>query len=576
VVGQEVIERVRLASDIVEVISDFVTLKRAGKSFKGLCPFHSEKTPSFMVSPEKQVYHCFGCGAGGNVFTFIMEHEKLSFPEALRMLAERAGIEVPRSSGEGRDRLEPLYEALAASAAFYHGRLKTPGEGDSARKYLEGRGITAKTIDEFGLGYAPPGWENLASHLKRRFPEESLVRAGLLVSRRGGGYYDRFRNRIMFPVRNALGKVVGFGARALGDEQPKYLNSPDSPVYSKSHLLYGLYHSKDHIRSEGVAVAVEGYTDFLALYRSGIRNAVATAGTSFTEGHGRVLSRFCSEVLLCYDGDAPGVAAAVRASEALLRAGLEVKVVLLPAGEDPDSFAGRIGPERLKSELLSRSLRVVEFLMEKDRGKPKSEFLREAVSMIAQIPEAIPRRCLVQELAEKTAFDEVVLAGEVERFRRGGKVFSNNVPESRESARVPKPEAEFLALCLEVPSVFSKSRDLLTQDDFSSPAAREVWDLMNAASASGEEMTAEALVNRTGKPGVRAFISSLSFGGASEIEEPEKAGLDYVRKLKQLALRKELAEVDRKLRNENSEGAVKELLRKKQELAEELRGWKGM
>jgi DNA primase len=577
-VKQEIIEQVRNASDIVEVISEYLELKKTGRNFKARCPFHSEKTPSFMVSPEKQVYHCFGCGAGGNVFTFIMEQEKISFPEALRALAERAGIEIPDSPDDrSTDKVRPLYDALEASCRYYQGQLRDSRQGKPAREYLTRRGLSSQMINDFRLGYAPPGWENLLSHLNRSFNPNVLVAAGLSIRREGSGHYDRFRDRIMFPVTNTLGKVVGYGARTLQNEEPKYLNSPDGAIYSKSYLLYGLSQSKDDIRSEGAAVAVEGYTDFLSLYQNGVRNVVATSGTAFTEGHGKLLSRFCENVFLCYDSDEAGTRAAARAAEPLLRAGLDIRVILLPKGEDPDSFARDQDATELKARLFERAVSLVDFLIRRVPGRTKSEILRDSVGYLAQVPDAIKRRCLIQELAEKTAFDEQVLADEVEKRRHTGKPYpAGKKTSSAPPVELPKPESEFLALCLEFPDILEKSKELLEPLDFSDERSRKIWLLLREAAAGEHAVTIQQLVERAEAPETAALISGLTFCGVEEIEQAEKAGIDFVGKLKEMRLRREIERLSSKLKEEKEEKKIKILLKKKQELVEELRGWRGM
>lgn len=335
-------ERVRAASDVVEIVGQYVTLKKTGRTWKGLCPFHQEKTPSFTVSPERQTYHCFGCGAGGDVFRFVQEVERLTFPEALRHLAERAGIELPRYE-KGSGEAGKLYEICEEAARLYRRCLLDPALGRQARDLLRRRGIGEEVEERFGLGFAPPGWDFLTSRLERAFGRDALRTAGLALERETGGVYDRFRERLVVPLRLPSGRVVGFGGRATGDEEPKYLNSPETPVYRKGQFLFGLGEARGSLRDRQEAVLVEGYFDCLVLHQAGFTAAVAAAGTAVTADQARLLARYVERVVVALDGDAAGQTASRRALGPLLSAGVEVRVARLPVGDDPDSFVRERG-----------------------------------------------------------------------------------------------------------------------------------------------------------------------------------------------------------------------------------------
>ena len=359
---REFVDRVRSAADIVKTVGEYLHLRKVGRRHVGLCPFHAEKTPSFSVDEQKQVFYCFGCGAGGDIFKFLMLHEKLEFGEALKILAEKNGIEVPRASWRQAPRSlkERLYEANALAAAHYRETLAHAENGRPGREYLAGRGIQAGTVERLGIGYALHGWEGLKSRLlSRGFSPEELSSSGLLVPRAdGSGSYDRFRERIIFPIVSVVGKIVGFGGRAIGSpgdsrHEPKYLNSPETPVYSKGETLYGLYQAREALRERGFAVLVEGYLDFASLFEAGIENVVASLGTAFTDGHARLLARYVDRVVVNYDADAAGKAAALRSLAPLVARGLEVKVLRLPAGEDPDLYVRRIGADEYRGRLDS-------------------------------------------------------------------------------------------------------------------------------------------------------------------------------------------------------------------------------
>ncbi|MEW8281341.1 MAG: DNA primase, partial [Candidatus Thiodiazotropha taylori] len=327
--------------DIVDVINRRVTLKKAGKEFQACCPFHDEKTPSFTVSPSKQFYHCFGCGAHGSAIGFLMEYDNLGFVEAVEELAQSAGLEVPREGGneQGPD-LRPLYELMEKTARFYQHQLKHHAESPAAVDYLKSRGMSGQIAASYGIGFAPPGWDNLTGTLgSDKASLERLNKCGLL-SESNGKQYDRFRNRIIFPIRDPRGRTIGFGGRVLGDDKPKYLNSPETPLFHKGRELYGLYEARQANREISNLLVVEGYMDVVALAQHNIQNAVATLGTATTHEHLELIFRNCPEVIFCFDGDRAGRDAAWKAlntSLPLMRDGREVRFLFLPQGEDPDT-----------------------------------------------------------------------------------------------------------------------------------------------------------------------------------------------------------------------------------------------
>ncbi len=445
-IPESVVDQVREATDIVDLISDYLTLKKRGKNFFGLCPFHPEKTPSFSVNPDRQIFHCFGCGAGGNVYTFVMRQEAMTFPEAVRHLARRAGIPIPEdtageeTASKAREK-EALYFANQFAAKFFAAQLRSDA-GKEARDYLHSRGFGEEAIETFGIGYAPPGWDNLTRHARAHAVDlQLMVRAGLLKERQGGGYYDAFRHRLMFEIRDLSGRVVAFGGRKLDEadeESPKYINSPETPVYEKRRVLYGLVQARDAVREADRAIFVEGYTDVISLAMSGVRNVVATCGTSLAEEHARLIRRYTSNITLLYDSDAAGSAATLRGADILLAQGLEVSVVQLPEGHDPDSYVKEAGSDGL-SRLVAQALPLLDFKLDllslkKDAGaKVRTEMVHSILETLARIDDGIRRALLVRELAEKLKLDERVLWEDMEGIR--GK--------SRLRARQPKaPEAQ--------------------------------------------------------------------------------------------------------------------------------------
>lgn len=348
-IPDEIIEQVRDRVDLVDLVGRFVSLKSAGRNHKGLCPFHDEKTPSFVVTPDRGTFKCFGCGEGGNAFGFLMRMENLSFPEAVRALAGEHGIEVPEQSGGDASSSKPLYEANQIAHDAYRASLHA--EGNSGARYLHERGIDATTIQHFEIGYAPDAWETVNDALRKaRVPGEIGERAGLLKTGRKGGHYDLLRDRVTFPIRDVRGRVIGFGGRVLSaDQEPKYLNTPESPIFQKRRSFFGFPASLEPIRREGRAVVVEGYFDLVALYRAEVHGAVATCGTAVTEDHARELRRRTRNVVLLFDGDEAGQKAMERALEVLLPAELRVRAVVLPSGEDPEDFLVREGAEALRA-----------------------------------------------------------------------------------------------------------------------------------------------------------------------------------------------------------------------------------
>ncbi|HEX7078031.1 MAG TPA: DNA primase [Candidatus Eisenbacteria bacterium] len=419
-------EQVREATDIVALVGEKVPLRRAGRSWKGLCPFHSERTPSFTVNPERQVWHCFGCGKGGDAFAWVMEIEKATFPEALERLAERAGIALPRAErGPGDAARDRLYQANALALDFFMASLRSPA-GAPARAYLAGRGFDDAILDAFQIGWAPEGWDGLSTTLGKLMAPAVLEEAGLLLRRGDGTHYDRFRNRVTFPVLAAAGRVAGFGARAIAaEDQPKYLNTPETAVYRKGSLLFGLPQARPSIRERKEALIAEGYLDVMRLHAAGFANAVSTSGTALTFDQARLLARMEAEAILVYDGDDAGVRAADRALDPLISAGLMVRVLLIPGGDDPDSYIAGRGAEAFRA--LRESARdVPAFLAEaKMAGSGQNPTVearvRRFVEVLSRIEDPIRRRLMVRRGAEAFGIEESVFLEALGKRRAPGK-----------------------------------------------------------------------------------------------------------------------------------------------------------
>lgn len=408
-IPEHVIEEVRDRADIVEVVGEVVQLKKRGKNWVGLCPFHPEKTPSFNVTPEKQMYYCFGCQAGGNVFTFLVEQQKMAFPEAVRSLAERYGVEVPESDREGPDPYAPIHEANRLAAEVWHRGLLEGDDASRARAYLEGRGLARETWETFLLGWAPDEWEALKSEAQRHGVEEkTLLDAGLAGrSEKTGGTYDRFRGRLVFPIRSTSGRVIAFSGRRLDDEEPKYLNSTDTPVFTKGRTLFNLDLARPGIRRAGAAIVVEGNFDVVALHQAGFTNVVAPLGTSFTTEQGRILKRYTATAYLAYDGDAAGERSAFRTGDVLLEAGFAVRIVQLPEGEDPDSVVREGGPGAFREHLeasrdvIDAKIEIVEERVDLSDVMRKRRAIRRLMDSVARVPDPMTRSLYLDKIGSE-------------------------------------------------------------------------------------------------------------------------------------------------------------------------------
>lgn len=451
-IPHEVIDEVRQAADIVDIISDYLTLRQAGRSYKALSPFTQEKTPSFVVSPEKQIFKCFSSGKGGNVFSFVMEMEKVSFPEAVELVAKRAGIDISRHTSNRQDaeqKEDSRTGTLRWAARHFHSTLEAD-RGNPGYAYLAAeRGLTAETIKRFGLGYAPPGWDHLL-HAARRagIDHKHLESLGLVTeNRQKKSWYDTFRNRVIFPIFSIGGQVVGFGGRTLEKrpDTPKYLNSQESSIFEKSKLLYGLHAARDEIRRNGQAVLVEGYMDVLALHQAGITSAVASCGTAFTRQQAKTIRRYAKKVLFIYDADPAGQKSMMAGIDILLSENITPTVLMLPAGEDPDSFVRREGKQKFLAFSDKESLPFLDFQIRFhqtagafDTPEEKAEAIGSMARTIALVPDPLPRELYLQELSEKLGISLQALHEQLGREKTAGR---QSPPPPREPRHQAKPVA---------------------------------------------------------------------------------------------------------------------------------------
>jgi DNA primase len=430
------VAEIRERADIVQLVGRHVTLKKSGSRHWGLCPFHNEKSPSFQVHEDKQIFYCFGCGAGGDVFAFRMKQDGLDFPDCVRSLARELGIAIPEARGE-EGHTSAAHRANDAACAFFRAELRGPN-GGAARRYLADRGVTEELIDRFQIGFAPVSWDALVSHLRRAgISTADAELAGLVAKRQNAdGHYDRFRGRVVFPITDPSGQIAGFGGRAMGDDAPKYLNSPESPVYKKSRVLFGLAQALDAIRERGRVIVVEGYFDLLALHRAGLHEGVAPCGTALTQSHAHRIRRYAEEVILLFDGDAAGQAAAERALPILLTEGLRVRAAFLPLGEDPDTLLAKSGVAALRACVDSATL-LLDHLIERalksaaDQAWQAADIARELAPYLRAISDRVEQAAYLQDLASKLRIPPAALD---EALRQGHSTPSANTPNARAGA----------------------------------------------------------------------------------------------------------------------------------------------
>lgn len=525
----DAVHRVKDAAQIIDIIGECVSLKRAGANLKGRCPFHAEKTPSFMVSPARQSFHCFGCGEGGDVFSFMMKYYNLTFPEALKQLAQRYQVTLPERqfSPEERGRVEKrqkLFDVNERAARLYHEFLLNPAEGSTARAYLEKRQISSKMISTFKLGYAPAGWDFLSNKVaKSSISLAEAEEAGLLVKKERGGFYDRFRDRVLFPIFELSGRVVGFGGRILGAGEPKYLNTPETLIFDKSRLLFGLFQHRDAIRTKRRAVVVEGNFDLLALATYGVDNVVAPLGTALTQAQIRLLQGYADEVILLFDGDEAGIKAAMRAVPLFLAEQVSARVALLPAGHDPDTYIRAHGKEGLE-KCLANAFPVLEFAFEnlKDRYgmsmTGKGKILAELEPLLkASGSSPFQQSVLISEFSDKLGLDpDQVMRG----FKTAAGKKSRQRPQmvnagpakgaaAPDKEQLPRKQAQLLEFLIFYPDYLKRFLEAGIEDILVDNLARNILDVLQKLAAEKETSGPEQLMDILPEGPERSYISRL-------------------------------------------------------------------
>jgi DNA primase len=582
-IPEDVLRSVLEASDIRQVVGEYVSLKKSGRNWIGLCPFHPDKDPSFSVSEEKRIFHCFGCGEGGDVFKFLMKMQGMSFVEAVKALADRYGIIIPERPRSSRDQnrcleTEELVNLNLAAAGFYHQNLlHSPRAGD-ARAYLESRGLKSGIISRFRLGWADDRWDGLINHLKTEgLPLDKAKKAGLVVSRKSGkGYYDRFRGRIIFPILDRSGKVVALGGRILEDGRPKYLNSPETPVYNKGKTLYGLSQNKEAIRRAGRGFVVEGYMDLLALAQSDIDQVVATLGTALTEDHVRQLRGLCKDWILVFDGDVAGVKAALRALPFFYKLNLRVRVLNLPAEDDPDSFVRREGGETWKT-LVDTAGSGLDFAIQQglvSYGKdPEGKFktVEDVLLILQSVNDPVRKSLLAGHVAQKVGVREeslwerlnvsnsrAVVSNIRKRYELSAGVKIRKCPENR-------AEAKLIGFLLGYPQYIETFLDAGLDLWLEVPPLRDLWMAMSHLYSMSGNLNLSDLYNQLEPvPELRALAMRLSADLSSfeDIEEEMLSGLKrYCEDRRNKVLRWNVLEQIKAPAEVDNEGLLKQLLR---------------
>ncbi len=573
--GEDTVERVKQGNDIVETINGYVGLTRAGASYKACCPFHNEKTPSFMVSPARQSFHCFGCGVGGDVIHFVMKYEGLPFTEALRKLAARAGVELPEQGEGEKDEKAPLYRANRLAAEFYQLSLLRHAGGQKARDYLSQRGIHQEVCKAFGVGYAPPGWHTLEEGLRGEGVDPAtLVAVGLAIPGEGGKRpHDRFRDRVVFPIRDLAGRVLGFGGRVMGDELPKYVNSPETAVYRKGDFLFGLDVAAPAVRAAGEVLLVEGYLDVIGLHQGGFGHAVGVLGTALTPEQARRLRRLAPRCVLLFDGDEAGIKAALRSGLLLLEEGMECRVTPLPQGEDPDSFVRKAGAEAMRKALAEGPPLLTFALAEARRRNPgpgvaeRMRVLGAIRPFLARIRDKVELDLSVKEVAAALGADPAAVREELASSRRPGE---EAPPAPRPSAApssgappapIPEEEKRLVLVMLQRPETIPLLAGEMRPEDFS-PGLRELASVLFAGEESVSAFLAreEALAGR-----ISAWQSH-----APPVEDAESDLRGCLRRVRLRAVRAEISREQRRLLELERGGGEREELDRAAERVRDL------
>jgi DNA primase len=544
-------EEIRRAADIVELVGQFVQLRKAGQNYVGLCPFHSERDPSFTVSPSRQMFHCFGCKKGGDVFTFWMDYHKVDFPQALKDLADRYQVSLPEKSltpfeREKMELKELLYKLNGMAAEYFHAILTQSEKGGPGRTYFDKRSITKETILEFSLGYAPDEWDGLVRFFqKKKMDLKKAAEAGLLIPRKNGGYYDRFRGRIIFPILNLRQQIVGFGGRVLDDSLPKYVNTPETPIFHKGESLYGLHVAYKSVRESGRAVLVEGYTDVLALKRHGFDQAVATLGTALTRQHVRRLKGYAKEAVVVFDADSAGKAAAIKSLSSFMNEGLSSRVMVLPEGNDPDSYVNENGLNSFLA-LLDASLPMFEYYLDLKLSQTGDEVegqvsaLKEIIPVLGELSNASQQSLYVRRLSEKLGVSESAVLEELDKWQKHHS-WQGNMGGLRERLSASKAknidDFHLLNLFIHYPHTVERLMDLDCKVLLSDPVVRGIFDsLIEIHGREGKMTPADILERLPGDPARERFREAMLSSPIYPNDMVEQALDEFEAKIRKIKL----------------------------------------
>jgi DNA primase len=587
-VPEEKLSEIRNTANITEIISERVVLKNTGKDYVGLCPFHSEKTPSFTVSPVKQIFHCFGCGAGGDVFSFLMKYEGIGFSEAVQSLARRYGINLPErkmtaSQKKVASQRQQLFDLNRQVMSFFTGHLTDRSSGQTARAYLEKRGFTQEIITQFGLGFAPDGWDNLVGFFRKLNISQTLaINSGLIVPRQNKGYYDRFRNRVIFPIFDVTNQIIGFGGRVLDDSKPKYLNSPETPVYNKSRSLYGAHAAKNKARESDCVYIVEGYFDLLALHQHGITNTVATLGTSLTAEHVSTLRRgYAKKAFLVFDSDEAGLKAARRSISLFMNESMDAAVIVLPKGYDPDSYIFEFGRKAFE-KASEKAMGMVEFLIEssiKSNGlsmEGKVRVISDLQQPLSEIKDSVATSIYIKYLAERLSVNETAILEKIKsQEKRYQPVLTNHRLTSNASlpsldendsvieSEMIKVEKKIVSMMLTSPEILPEVKRRRVLDYFSDNRLKEIARLVLEHPVNGNEDLTE-LMNRVESPVHKNLIAGLIIKDESrDLKVCEQLLTQFINGIERR--QNTLVSQIKSAQESNNEELLFELLRKKQE-----------
>lgn len=568
-------EVVRQSADIVRLIAEYVPLKPAGARHKGLCPFHQEKTPSFSVDPRQQMFFCFGCHKGGDVFTFVMEYEKLGFREAVELVARKCGIPVPETAAPGSGLKRRVIEMNRAAQEHWAKVLADPERGRPARAYLERRGVTSATVSRLGLGYAQDSWDSLLTHLRGRgFRPSEIVTAGLAAPRKErDGHYDRFRHRLMFPIRDAGGRPVAFGGRTLGDAEAKYVNSPETPAYVKGEHLYGLDLAAESIRRQGHAVVVEGYLDLAAVLQAGIENVVASLGTALTAAQARLLSRYTQTVVMSFDGDSAGTAATIRSIDLLLERDFNLRVLELPPGKDPDDVIRSEGPESY-ARRLAAAPGFIEHLIrseasKRDLSRPAEQAaaIDTVLPRLARMPNPFERAAWAAKMADALRVEDSLLLQELKAAVRAAKPAIRSAPVPP-AADAREAEKSLVSALLRNPRGASIARERLDAEEVRGLRIAPIVEALRELGDAGRPTDVSSVFGALGTQEDRDLLSRIA---ARDDPEPEDAHIEAcLRALRRDRLVKEGRELQREIETTEDPAVLDALLRRKQQLGRQI------